>query len=445
VVAALAGLAVVVAAAAWLLAPGLVQQVATDLNRFRPDATRMAVLEARPLFLYTGNWTWSQPWVFFRSGFYVGALALLGLAFTMWRSRRADHLLIVCFTAANYAATVGQNRFGYYLVPATAVLCGWLATVILDWGGVPHAGNPVPKGRRAVPFHREIAVIVVAGAIVAPNIVPAAITTTRSGGMPEYWFNAMQWLRENTPEPFQSADYYLARYGSERRVASFSVMNWWDQGYWIVQTGRRVPVANPTQGGAAAAARFFTETDEAAALEILTQQRARFAIADWELPFRDGANNALAGRFQNLADWAGIPTSRYYTLCFARATEVDPWQAVWVFHEPYYQSMVYRMMVLGGQAVVPANNTWVVETRERADVNGRRFCELVSRTQHASADEARQVAAQRGSGFRPAGLTPWHPAFPAEAIIGLREVATFRDPAQKANESPMIRIFERTP
>ena len=57
-----------------MFAPALVQQVVVDLSRFRPDPTRMAVLEARPLFLYTGNWEWSQPWMFFRSGFYVGAM-----------------------------------------------------------------------------------------------------------------------------------------------------------------------------------------------------------------------------------------------------------------------------------------------------------------------------------------------------------------------------------
>ena len=141
----LAGLTIVIAGAAWMFAPALVQQVVVDLSRFRPDPTRMAVLEARPLFLYTGNWTWSQPWVFFRTGFYVGAIAVIALALSLWRSRRADHLLIVCFTVANYAATVGQNRFGYYLVPATAVVCGWLATRVLDWGGVPHAGNPAPR------------------------------------------------------------------------------------------------------------------------------------------------------------------------------------------------------------------------------------------------------------------------------------------------------------
>ena len=441
--AALAGLAIVIAAGTAVLAPSLVQQVAIDLNRFRPDPTRMAVLEARPLFLYSGNWDWTQPWLFFRSGFYAGAIAVLGLAFTLWKSRRPDHLLIVCFTLANYAATVGQNRFGYYLVPAAAVVCGWLATVILDWGRVPHAGNPAPSARGLFPFQREIAVIVVAGAIVAPNIVPAALTTTRTGGMPEYWFNAMTWLRENTPEPFGSADYYLARYDGDGRRAAYSIMNWWDQGYWIVQTARRVPVANPTQGGATTAAQFFTETDEARGAELLTEQNTRFVLVDWELPFRDGGDGALAGRFQNLSDWAGIPTSRYYSLCFARTTQADPWQAVWIFDEPYYQSMVYRLMVAGGMPVNPANNSWVVETRDRVDVSGRRFCELVSRARYATAGEAKRVASQRGAGFRAAGLTPWQPAFPVDGITTLREVATFRDDTQKLSESPMVRIFER--
>ena len=76
----LAAAVLVIGSGVWFLAPSLVQQVLVDLNRFRPDLTRMAVLEARPLFLYSGNWLWSQPWLFFRSGFYVGAIAVLELA-----------------------------------------------------------------------------------------------------------------------------------------------------------------------------------------------------------------------------------------------------------------------------------------------------------------------------------------------------------------------------
>ncbi len=440
----LAGLALVIAGAAWLLAPSLVQQVLVDLNRFRPDPTRMAVLEARPLFLYTGNWLWSQPWVFFRSGFYVGLIAVVALAFSLWRSRRADHLLIVCMTAAHYLSTVGQNRFGYYLVPATAVVCGWLAVRVLDWGGVPHADNQAPKIRRPIPFQREIAVIVVAGAIVAPNLVPAAITTTRVGGMPDYWFEAMRWLRANTPEPFGSPDYYLARYDAAAPQANFSVMNWWDQGYWIIQTGRRVPVSNPTQGGAPVAAHFLTSTSEADALALLAPQRARYVVVDWELPFREGNAGALSGRFQNLADWAGIPTARYYSLCYSRANDSEPWQPTWIFREAYYQTMAYRLMVLGGLTATPVNNTYLVETRERQDINGRQFCEVASRTLFANADEARHAARARGTGFQVVGLTPWQPAFPVDAITGLKAVAEFRDRAQQAGESPMVRIFEAT-
>ncbi len=434
--------AAVVFGIAWALLPDLVNQVLTDVNRFRPDPTRMAVLEARPLFLYQGNWEWSQPWVFFRSGFYAGLVAVVGLAIATWRTRRLDHLLIICFTIANYVATLGQNRFGYYLVPATAVVMSWLAVRIFDWGGVPHAGNPVPKVTNRVPYQRELAVIAVAGLLIAPNIVPAAITTTRAGGMPQAWFEAMRWLKANTLEPFASTDHYFARYGRTNPPASYSIMNWWDQGYWIMQTAHRVPVTNPTQSNAPDAARFLTATDEAAALEQMQRHRAKYAIVDFELPFRDGADGSLQGRFQNLADWAGIPTSRYYSLCFSRRTESDPWQPTWIYREAYYQSMAYRLMVLGGAPVTPVNNTWVVQTRERNDVSGRRFCEIANRWQYERPEEAKLSASQRGQGFEAVGLTPWQPAFALPAVTGLKVAAEFRDPAQKANETPMIRIFE---
>jgi dolichyl-diphosphooligosaccharide--protein glycosyltransferase len=439
------GVALISAAAVvvtWILMPGLFNQVVSDLNRFRPDATRMAVLEARPLFLYTGNWTWSQPWTFFRSGFYAGILGVLGLTWATWRSRRVDHLLILCFTIANYLATLGQNRFGYYLVPSTAVVISWLAVRILDWGGVPHAGNPEPSVKRALPFQRELAVIAVAGVIVAPNLVPAAITTTRVGGMPGYWFEAMQWLRANTPEPFGAPGAYYTRYEETNPPAAFSVMNWWDQGYWIIQTARRVPTSNPTQSGAENAARFLTATNEADALKELAPGRASYVIVDWELPFREGPGQSLAGRFQNLADWAGIPTSRFYSQCFARKTELDPWESVWVYREPYYQSMVYRLMVLGGAAAAPVDNTYVAQIASRTDAAGRQFCEVVAERRYANSEDAKAAALQRGGQFEAIGLTPWQPAFTVPEISGLALAAEFRDPAQKENETPMVRIFQ---
>lgn len=427
---------------AYVWTPALVRQVTIDLGRFRPDPTRMAVLESRPLFLYTGNWTWLQPWTFFRSGFYLGALAVIALAATLWRSRRLDHLLIAIFTIAAFIATIGQNRFGYYLVPATAVVIGWLSVCVLDWGGVPHAGNPKPKVRAVIPLQREAAVILVAGLAIAPNLVPAALTTTRGGGMPDYWAEAMAWLRSSTPEPFGADAIYTARYGASNPAASYSVMNWWDQGYWVVQAGRRVPVSNPTQVRAPNAAAFYAATDEHEALDMLAADRARYVLVDWELPFREDSAGALAGRFQNLADWAGIPTSRFYSLCYTHARELDPWEPIWLFHEPYYQSMVYRLMVAGGQRVVPQNNTYVVTIRDRVDDTGRQFCEVTGRQRFPSVDAARAAAEKMGAAARVVGLSPWEPAFVVPPVTGLRIVQEFRDANQKPGESPMVRIFE---
>ena len=432
----------VAAVAASVLAPDLVRQVTIDLARFRPDPTRMAVLEARPLFLYTGNWVWTQPWTFFRSGFYVGLVAVVLLAASLRKSRRLDHLLIAIFTLVNYAATVGQNRFGYYLVPASALVAGWLCIRLLDWGGVPHAGNPQPNIKPWLPWQREVAIVLVAGIAVAPNLVPAALTTTRAGGMPEYWAAAMDWLRTSTPEPFDAPGYYYARYAATNPAARYTVMNWWDQGYWLVQAAHRVPVSNPTQGGAPTSAAFLTATNEAAALEILKAERARYVMVDWELPFRDAGNGALAGRFQNLADWAGIPTSRFYSLCYTRERETDPWTPSWIYTEAYYQTMAYRLMVLGGTGTASANDTWVVRTEQRSDAAGREFCEVSNAQSYATADEAKRAAATRGPDFAAVGRTPWQPAFPVSAVTGLRQVQDFRESTQKPNESPMVRIFE---
>jgi hypothetical protein len=115
---------------------------------------------------------------------------------------------------------------------------------------------------------------------------------------------------------------------------------------------------------------------------------------------------------------------------------------VWIYREPYYQSMVYRLMVLGGNATNPVNSTWVVQLRDRNDSTGRQFCEVVNRWQYPRPEDAKVTAKQRGEGFEAVGLTPWQPAFSVPAIQGLKVASEFRDAAQRPNESPMIRIFE---
>ena len=428
------------------VAPNLIPQLYVDVARLVPDPTRMGVLEARPLFLYSGQWRWDQPWLFFRTGFFIGLVALVPFAVRVWRARRPAELLALIYASAVFAATIGQNRFGYYLVTACALLGGWLAMSLLDWGGVPHADNTVPVSWTRMPLAREVAVIAVAAGMFAPNLAPRVLLAERASSFPAHWRATMDWLREQTPPPFlQSAgtgdDFYYARYPADGvPTPDYTVMNWWDQGYWITQRARRVPVANPTQGRAANSARFYVETDEARALEILRTERVRYVLSDWELPFRRLADGTIMGRFQNIVDWAGGVHARYYEIVYRR--ENDAWTAVWVFHEPYYRSMAYRLSAIGGSQATPANATTVITVASRADGSGMRFRELLSERTYSSYDAARQAAGSSKTEALVVGLDPWVSAFPLAPLAGLTQVFAARTAEQQPTEAPWVRVFE---
>lgn len=433
-----AGIALIVVAgvSAWMFVPELVMPIATDVGRLVPSPTRMGVLEARPLFMYSGEWNWLQPWQFFRTGFLLGLVAIAWLAIKVWRERDEVDLLVWLYAVITLAATVGQNRFGYYLVTACALLGGWLVVRLVDRSR--SIDNTVA---------REAALIGIVTAAFVPNLAPSVLLMPRSASLAGYWQDAMTWLRRETPAPFlESAgrgdDYYYARYAREGVApADYSIMNWWDQGYWIVQRARRVPASNPTQERAALAAKFYVETDETRALQMARDQGARFVLSDWELPFRLEPDGTMMGRFQSVLDWAGAIHSQYYEIYYQPAG--NRWTPLWVFHPAYYQSMTYRLTVMGGAAVTPANATTVLTVEDRTDANGQSFRAVIGQRSYPTYEAALQAAATTPIGATVVvGLDPWRTAFPIAPLTAFVERQQFRTAAQQAIEAPWVRVFE---
>lgn len=438
---AVAGIAVTLLAVA--VARETVSQLLVDLARFTPDPSRMGVLEARPMFLYGGNWDWMQPWRFFRTGVLIGAVALVPFAVRVWRQRRAGDLLLFLYAVVSLVATIGQNRFGYYLVPACALLGGWLAVQLLDWAGVPHAHDTRPTPRTRLPLARELAVVGVVGGMFAPNLPPSVLLAERSASFPVYWRQTMEWLRAHTSSPFgarTSDDYYYADYDTVGLLTpEYTVMSWWDQGYWITQQARRVPVANPTQEHAGTAAQFYTATDEAEAVSIAHAQGARYVIADFELPFRRIADGSIMGRFQTIVDWTGKQHDDFYEVAYRR--DGGRWVPVWLFYEPYYRSMAFRLSARGGEGVTPADST-VVALATRVDGNGLRFREVLAQQTFATYEQARRAKDDLGADAVIAGLDPWQSAFPIEPLQSFVQLHEVRTPEQQPGQASWVRIFE---
>lgn len=428
------GLLVAIAALA-AVSPDTLRTVLVDVGRLAPDPSRRGVLEARPLFYYAGPLDWSQPWSFFRGGFYIGLIGVVAFVPRLCRARRPADWLVWLFTVSMFVVTLGQNRFGYYLVPACALAGGWLVSGLLAWGQV--LTREAPGGRVRRLFATAGAVLLLASAV-----APTHLMRPRAGLLPPFWQATMRWLADHTPPAFGAFgdDYYVARYPHDSVPRpDFSIMTWWDQGYWVMARARRVPVANPTQARAAIAARFFTETDESQALAILAEDRATVVVSDWELPFRY-ENDRIMGRFQSVVDWSGKPHGQYYEVVYRRAGRV--WEPVWAFHPAYYRSMAFRLTVLGAAAAEASHGTTVLTLNERIDSGGRPFQEIVSQRTYASYTAAAEVAAAAGTGRTiVVGLDPWRTAFPVEALRSFALAYEARTPGQRAGESSWIKVF----
>jgi asparagine N-glycosylation enzyme membrane subunit Stt3 len=309
-------------------------------------------------------------------------VGLVGLGWLGWCALRTAEprlLLLVTWSLAMYAATLGQNRFGYYLGLCLALLSGRVCAVVLDWAWTPpQPGRSRADERRArahgphgtwQPMAWRIgAVAAVVVLVYAPSAVIAYPMAQNNLGLSAGYRASLEWLRGNTPEPFGAGDYYFARYrpGDTPRPA-YTVMAWWDYGYEIIRLGRRVPVANPTQAGADIAGRFFTSQDEAEAVKILDQTNSRYVIAHAEVPILP-RGGLVQGKFETLAAWAGKDINQYWETFLTKDAKGGLGPLV-LFHPAYYRTMVVRLYVYGGQAALPNDSTYVITYAERRNAD----------------------------------------------------------------------------
>jgi beta-1,4-mannosyltransferase len=416
-----------------LAAPDLTARILADLQRFRPGHTGFTVTEVRPLLLMTGSLSLLVPWTVFGPAFFVGLAALGWLAWRAARTAQPGLVLLVVWSASMYAATLGQNRFGYYLSLNLALLTGWACGAALAWGWSPPRPWRSRADARRGPerFHgrlarwpaarRAVAVTAVVVVVFAPSALIAWPIAATSSGLGDGYRASLAWLRDNTPDPFHDANYYYARYrpGLTERPA-YTVMAWWDYGYEIIRLGRRVPVANPTQAGAEIAGRFFTATDEVEAARVLEEAAARYVIAHAEVPILP-RGPVLQGKFETLVAWAGKDIGRFWEVFQARDArgQLGP---VTLFHPEYYSTLAVRLYVYGGAGATPHDSTYVITYVERPSPGvGVRAREIVESRRFKTYEAAAAYLDRAGHDGRTiVGSDPRQTPVPIEPLRRLR-------------------------
>ncbi|OGO39925.1 MAG: hypothetical protein A2147_08560 [Chloroflexi bacterium RBG_16_57_8] len=253
------------------------------------------------------------------------------------------------------------------------------------------------------------------------------------------WFEALDWVKTNTPEPLGSSDAYYRRYANQRAGQSFDypasaygVLAWWDYGYWITYIGHRMPNANPGQDQTAVrkVASFFIAQDEASAEAIAAELDSDYVIMDYQ---------TATSKFWAVVTWAGRTPAEFFDTYYT--TEGQPKTLI---YPEYYRALSTRLYSFDGQAVTEQSPT--VYAFEEIDQNGTVFRVITSETPFQTYEEAAAFVAGQTSGkYVIASIDPLISPVSLEALQHYRPVysSTANVTVSSTKQTAEIKVFER--
>jgi len=204
----------------------------------------------------------------FGYNFYLAYIAILALCYYIIRKSNAEYTLIAVWSVFVLAITLAQNRFAYYYAVNVAILIGFLGSKILDFGDwKSFNSNDVIECLKKVRIQHVLSLILV---LAVTGFLPANASPFQNScgswpwsceskqwgalGEGQYeWYDALNWMRYNTPVPDLPYNSIYERPPSGQPYNysknDYGVMSWWDYGHIITYWGHRIPNANPFQAG----------------------------------------------------------------------------------------------------------------------------------------------------------------------------------------------------
>lgn len=353
------------------------------LARFLPGlfGASYQITELQSLVFPKGRFTLAPLWEQYSGAYVFAVVGLALLAVLAVKQPNPGRTLVFFWGLTTFVLAIGQFRMTYYLAIAVALLTGYVADVFFA------------SGRWLAALCGAYLVLLV----LTPNLLAAA-NNDKPGGISSDWREALDWMRTSTPEPFGDPEFYYARYrrqqfGPDYRypAAAYSVMAWWDYGYWIEAVARRIPVTNPTQTNARSAADFFLAQSEDEAIGLLQAWRTRYVVVDVRLPMWTN-DDPVAGVYPAFFEFTPHHRLSDYFLA-AQESDTGKMQIRLFYRPAYYRSMAIRLFVFGGHAA-DGDNGAVLVWLKQPSVSGRGHFPTVVRTQRfVSAQEAASAEA----------------------------------------------------
>ena len=457
-------LGLVAALSTYMISPRMYADAVGAISGFFTWQYAAPIAEMQPLLVQQGSFSLALAW-----GNYTAAsvMALVALAFVLYRAFKQGEpeiVLLAVWSIITLLAALAMRRFAYYLAINVALLAGYTGWRILKLCGLKdNAAYAKPaqvtgktarkkaariKGKNAAgkPARLALGIAAVAALVIYPNTGPLPggdkpffdVAIKALYAPSDAWCESLDWLRNNTPEPFGDAGYYYARYGSDNSsgpAASYGTLCSWDYGYWVSRIGHRVPCSSPGSSDRGEW-RYFMAQSAKAADNISTTWNVRYVIVnDYMINWNSGFK-AMAG--------AGGSPGRYYEIYYRQ--QKDSLIPTLLYYPEYYRTMAVRLYCFDAMKYEP-KETAVVSWENKTGADGSPYREITGLKTFPGYPEAEAfIAAQKTGNWRIVGKDPLVSPVPLEALEGYRSVFASPQKARVGNvDVPEVKIFELSP
>jgi dolichyl-diphosphooligosaccharide--protein glycosyltransferase len=439
--------------------PSLFKETLNQFSVFFPSGANLTVSQMQPILFPSGNFSLIPVWGNYTTGVFLIFVSLGMLIYIIIKRDEPDKVLLLVWSLIVLAATLLTRRIALLFALNVALLLGFFAWQIIGFMlNKTSRIAPVPvletvsravkkkkvreneprRMRQAFLPKNRIAVLAITGIAVFflvyfPDINPAVSEASQypAFSVPsDNWYQALTWLKDNTPEPLGNPAAYYNNYAQPIPYpdSAYGIAAWWDFGYWIIRIGHRMPVSDPGAGAREQVAKLFMAQNETTGNEIMNGLNMRYVIID---------DTTVGSKIGGVASYAGISLAQlgetYYTRNAGKLTQVI------CYYPAYYQSLAVRLYRFDGKQVAPTSTT-VISYQERVSQEGIAYKEIVTTNNFSSYGEATAfIAKQKTGNYKIIGNSTSQSPVPLESLQHYKEVYS-----TNPQEPTAVKIFEYT-
>jgi len=288
-------------------------------------------------------------------------LSIIGFYFLIKKYIKEQSPIVLVLILSSIILTYisfNQIRYQYYEGPIIALLSAIALERLYSFFSMRFSKIFVPDKYiigshfrdKARNFKRKIPLLILGIIIVSFVIFSSYATISYLVIVPKYSISdekvqSLLWLEKNSPDP--GIDYYsIYDKGTfEYPNSSYSILNWWGDGHYVVALSKRMPIATPLQDeGAYASTAFYLAHNESVAENIIKMYNSAYVIVD----------NDLYAIYSKIGAWVNNPlikddqVKELFSLPKDGKNELKFWNGM---TDSFFESMMIRLYQFDGSAI----------------------------------------------------------------------------------------------